>query len=79
MEDCLTLYPAQRDELEPLLSMVARLQSARTLQALPEFRRTSAIRVRNLIESRPRSAARTAPTRHSERSEESPTERSSLP
>nr|HID14815.1 hypothetical protein [Anaerolineae bacterium] len=51
--DCLVRYPAQREELEPLLRLTIRLQAARTLQAPPEFRRVSTIRVRNVIAARP--------------------------
>jgi hypothetical protein len=54
VEDCLVLYPNQREELEPLLRLVTRLQAAHTLKAPPEFRRTSTVRVRNLVASRPR-------------------------
>ena len=45
---CLAQYPHQRDKLEPLLRLTVSLEGARTLKAPPEFRRTSAIRVRNL-------------------------------
>ena len=54
VEDCLTLHPAHRKELEPLLCLVVRLQAAHTLGAPPEFRRTAAVRMRNLIATRPR-------------------------
>jgi hypothetical protein len=40
VEDCLALYPGRRDELEPLLGLAARLNSARALHA-PEQLRTA--------------------------------------
>lgn len=58
--DCLARYPTQREELEPLLRLAVRLQAAGTLQAPPEFRRVSAIRVRNLVAARPRRSERAA-------------------
>ncbi len=59
VEDCLTRYPDWRDELEPLLRLALRLRAARTLQAPPEFRQVAALRMRNLIAARPRSAPMT--------------------
>jgi hypothetical protein len=41
--DCLARYPAQCEELEPLLRLTVRLQAARTLHAPPEFRRVAAM------------------------------------
>lgn len=68
VDDCLARYPDQRAELEPLLRLTVRLQAARTLQAPPDFRRTAAARMHNLVASRPRRAERTAirtnPLRH---------------
>ncbi|MDY7080421.1 MAG: DUF5667 domain-containing protein [Chloroflexota bacterium] len=55
----MTLYPARRRELEPLLSLVVRLQAAHTLNAPPEFRRTAAVRMRNLVATRPRGVEQT--------------------
>ena len=54
VQDCLTLYPALREELEPPLRLVVRLQVAHELQAPPEFRCSAAIRMSNLIAARPR-------------------------
>ncbi|HID65159.1 MAG TPA: hypothetical protein EYP49_20770, partial [Anaerolineae bacterium] len=51
--DCLARYPAQREELEPLLRLTVRLQAARTLEAPPEFRRVAATRMCNLVAARP--------------------------
>lgn len=51
--DCLARYPAQREELEPLLRLTVRLQGVRTLEAPPEFRRVAAARMRNLVATRP--------------------------
>jgi hypothetical protein len=56
--DCLAHYPDLRTELEPLLNLAVRLQSARTLQAPPEFRRLSIIRVSNLLVARQNQAGR---------------------
>ncbi len=54
IEDCLAHYPAHKAELEPLLILVLRLQSARTLEAPAEFRNVALARMNNLINSRPR-------------------------
>ncbi len=60
IQGCLARYPAQRAELAPLLDVVVRLQAARTLKASLEFRRASAVRMRNLVTARPRRVARQA-------------------
>ena len=57
--ECLAQYPDQREELEPLLHLVARLRAARTLQAPSEFRRTSTLRVRNIAAAEQRRIDRT--------------------
>lgn len=54
--ECLARYPTHRQELESLLRLTVRLRAARTLQASPEFRHLSAIRVHNLVTARQRSA-----------------------
>jgi hypothetical protein len=56
--ECLAQYPDLREELEPLLRLTVRLQAARTLQASPELRRVSPIRVRNLVAAWPRRVER---------------------
>ena len=56
VEECLTHYPAQREELEPLLRLTVRLRAARAVVAPPEFRRVAVTRMRNLIATRPRQA-----------------------
>ncbi len=58
--DCLALYPAQREELEPLLRLTIRLQAARTLKAPPEFRQVAVARMRNLVAARPPRGKQTA-------------------
>ncbi len=45
VEECLTLYPAQLEELEPLLRLVARLNAARTLQASSQFQTAASLRL----------------------------------
>jgi hypothetical protein len=60
MEDCLTRYPDHRDELEPLLQLVLRLQGVRTLKAPREFRLASAVRMQHLATARQRRVQRTA-------------------
>jgi len=57
VEDCLQLHPALREELEPLLSLAARLQTARSVRPAAEFRAATAQRLSNLA------AARSAPPR----------------
>ena len=64
VEECVAHYPTRREELEPLLRLALRLQAARTLQASPEFRRTSVTRVRNLITARPRQVTQAAAEPH---------------
>ncbi|MDQ4078536.1 MAG: DUF5667 domain-containing protein [Chloroflexota bacterium] len=54
VEACLIRYPAQREELEPLLSLAVQLREARALTAPPEYRQVSSTRLRNLIAARPR-------------------------
>jgi len=54
VEECLTLYPAQRADLEPLLRLVVRLQAARSIQAPPQFRQIAAERMRLMIAASPR-------------------------
>lgn len=60
LDDCLAYYPVHKEELEPLLLLVLRLQSARTLEAPQEFRNIAITRMNNLIESRPRPSKRRA-------------------
>ena len=55
VEECLALYPTQREDLEPLLRLAVRLQSARALQASPRFRTASLVRLQNLAVARPQS------------------------
>jgi hypothetical protein len=62
MADCLARYPAYREELESLLRLAVRLQAAQTLQASPEFRHLSTIRVGNLVAARQRQRPVTAPS-----------------
>lgn len=64
VEDCLALYPAQQEELEPLLRLVTRLRGARTLQAPPEFRHVAVTRMHNLIVARPRGVEQTLKEPH---------------
>jgi hypothetical protein len=52
VEDCLRLYPAVREELEPLLSLAARLQTARSLRPAAEFKVAAARRLGNLAAAR---------------------------
>jgi hypothetical protein len=56
VEDCLTRYSGQREELEPLLHLAVGLRAARALTAPPEFRRTARTRMNDLIATRPRQA-----------------------
>ncbi len=50
VEECLALFPAAQEELEPLLRLAVRLQEARG-SALPsaEFRQHAAVRMQNLL------------------------------
>ncbi len=57
VEDCLQLHPILREELEPLLSLAARLQTARSLRPAAEFKAATAQRLSKLA------AARSAPPR----------------
>jgi hypothetical protein len=47
LEQCLALYPAERAQLEPLLSLAARLQGAQSLRASPEFKERALLRLRS--------------------------------
>ncbi len=53
VEDCLQLHPALQEELEPLLSMAARLQTARSLRPRAEFKAAAAQRLSRLAAARP--------------------------
>jgi hypothetical protein len=48
VEDCLALYPGQKESLEPELRLALRLRSARILQPSPEFKRSASARLRHL-------------------------------
>jgi hypothetical protein len=50
-EDCLAEYPAERPELEPLLGLAARLKTAGSLQASPDFKATAAVRLQALADA----------------------------
>lgn len=49
IEECLQQHPEQRAELEPLLRLTLRLDSARSIGASSEFRRAAPARMNNLI------------------------------
>jgi hypothetical protein len=54
IDECLAQYPVYKEELEPLLILVLRLQSGRTMEAPSEFRNDAISRINNLIASHPR-------------------------
>jgi len=60
-EECLALYPGYRDELQPLLSLATRLESAAGLQAPEGFRRIASARMINLIAAHPRQPSQACP------------------
>lgn len=64
VEECLALYPAQREVLEPLLHLAARLQGARRLQAPPELRRRLTTQARTWAVEQPRRVKPTTSERH---------------
>jgi hypothetical protein len=45
LEECLASYPAQHETLEPLLRLAIRLNSARSLQASPQFQAAAPLRL----------------------------------
>jgi hypothetical protein len=53
IEDCLASYPAEREELEPLLNTVVRLEAAQALQAPPRFKAESCQRLKALASTKP--------------------------
>lgn len=63
IDDCLAHYPKHQEALEPLLLLVIRLQSARTLEAPQDFRNIALTRMINLIESQARPSKRRARAR----------------
>ncbi|MBN1537055.1 MAG: hypothetical protein JW908_10010 [Anaerolineales bacterium] len=63
IDDCLAHYPTQKEELEPLLLLVIRLQSARTLEAPDEFRELAISHMNDLIDDHPRPNKRRAKAR----------------
>lgn len=58
VEECLRHHPAHREELEPLLRLVTRLQAGRAMKASAEFRQASAARLQRRIASRARETRR---------------------
>jgi len=58
VEDCLALYPDDRDALEPLLRLVVVLRSASSLNAPADFRRSARQRMLNLTAASPHRPSR---------------------
>jgi len=60
IDDCLAHYPDHKDELEPLLLSLLRLQSGRILEAPQDFRNAAMTRMNDLVKSHPRPSKRRA-------------------
>ncbi len=60
IDECLAQYSEYKEELEPLLILMLRLQSARTLEAPAGFRNVTIDRVNQLIDRQPRPSKRRA-------------------